>query len=126
MDTLVSNALLSLGIAISISLIVAFRAGKAPEINSINLEERVNDLAVGVLKEKIVSQLEILFRVYRDTTEDLNLPPEVNLQEVASRLFFRDQNIPWLNQIYLDLVNQGTQSPHFAHALDYVLHFGGM
>lgn len=38
---------------------------------------------MGVLKEKIVSQLEILFRVYRDTTEDVNFPPEVNLQVIS-------------------------------------------
>ena len=43
--------------------------------------------------------------------------------EVAERLFFGDERIQSLNQIYLDLVNQSTQSPHFAQALDYVLHF---
>ena len=120
MDILVSDYLLSLGIAISIALLVAFRAGKAIEINSINFEEKVNDLTMGVLKEKIVSQLEILLRVYRDTTEDVNLPPEVNLQEVAERLFFSDQSIQWLNQIYLDLVNQGTQSEYFLQVIQFL------
>lgn len=50
----------------------------------------------------------------------------ISKKKVAERLFFIDESIQWLNQIYLDLVNQGTQSPHFAQALDYVLHFGGM
>lgn len=123
MDILVSDYILSLGLTFTIALIVAFRAGQAREINSINLEEKVNDLTISALKEKRVSQLEILFRVYKDTTRDVNLPAGVNLQEVAEHLFFSNESIQWLNQIYLDLVNQGTQSPHFAQAL---LHFGGM
>ena len=55
----------------------------AGEINSLNLEEKVDGLARAALQEKIVSQLDILLRVYRDTTESLTLP-EVNLQEVAA------------------------------------------
>lgn len=123
MDLLISDHILSLGLTFSIALLVAFRAGQARERNSINLEEKVNDLTINVLKEKRVSQLEILWRVYRDTTDNMNLTTEVNLQEVAERLFFGDERIQSLNQIYLDLVNQSTQSPHFAQALDYVLHF---
>jgi hypothetical protein len=84
----------------------------------------INELTINALKDKIVSQLERILRVYRDTAVDVNLPTGVNLQEVAERLFFSDASIQCLNQIYVDLVNQGTQSPHFAQALDYVL--GGM
>ena len=70
-----------------------------------------------------MSQLEIMFRVYRDTTESVTLPLGVNLQEVAARCFFHNESIQWLNAIYFDLVNQGTQSPHFAQALELVLSF---
>ena len=111
---LVSDYLFSLGCCLSIALLVAFRAG---EINSLNLEEKVDDLTRGALQEKIVAQLEILLRVYRDTTESVTLPLGVNLQEVAARCFFHNESIQWLNSIYLDLVNQGTGSPHFAQAL---------
>lgn len=124
MDFIVSDYVLSLGLSFSIALLVAFRAGKiAGEINSLTLEEKVDGLAISTLQEKIVSQLEILLRVYRDTTESVTLPLGVNLQEVAARCFFHNESIQWLNAIYLDLVNQGTQSPHFAQALELVLSF---
>nr|BAO50902.1 putative uncharacterized protein [Hevea brasiliensis] len=126
MDLLVSQYVFSLALSFSIALLVAFRAGQARDVNAINFEEKVNDLTIATLKEQIVSKIEILFRVYKDTTGDVNLPTGVNPQEVAERVFFSVDNIHWLNQIYLELVNQGTQSPHFAQALDYVLHFGGM
>ena len=124
MDFLVSDYIAPhLGISFSIALLVALRAGKiAGEINSLNLEEKVDGLARAALQEKIVSQLDILLRVYRDTTESVTLP-EVNLQEVAARCFFHNESIFWLNDIYVDLVNQGTQSPHFAQALGLVLSF---
>ena len=124
MENLVSDYILSLGFTFTIALIVAFRAGQAREINSINLEERVNDLTISALKEKRVSRLEILFRVYKDTTPDLNFElPQV--QEVAERLFFKDERIPSLNELYMDLVNQGTQSIPFSQALELVLSFLG-
>jgi len=52
------------------------------------MEKKVTDVTLDVVKEKIVDQLSILLRVYRDTTEDVNLPTGVNLQEVSARLFF--------------------------------------
>ena len=88
---------------------------------TLNLEEKVDGLARSALQEQTVSQLEILLRVYRDTTEGVNVPTGVNLQEVSARCFFHNESIQGLNAIYLDLVNQGTQSPHFAQALELVL-----
>lgn len=88
------------------------------------MEEKVNDLTINVLKEKRVSQLEILFRVYKDTTPDFHFElPQV--QEVAERLFFKDERIHYLNELYMDLVNQGTQSIPFSQALELVLSFLG-
>lgn len=75
-----------------------------------NLETEVTDLAVDVLKEKIVNHLSILLRVYRDTTEDVNLPTGVNLQEVSARLQKVDERVSFLNNMYFDLLSQGTQS----------------
>lgn len=56
------------------------------------METKVTDVARDVIKEKIVDQLSILLRVYKDTTEDVNLPTGVNLQEVSARLFFVDSS----------------------------------
>lgn len=125
MDQLVADFVSRMGLALPVAILVAVRAGRMiHQMNSQNMETKVTDLTIDVVKEKIVDQLERILRVYRETTEDVNLPTGVNLQEVAERLFFSDASIQCLNQIYVDLVNQGTQSPHFAQALDYVL--GGM
>lgn len=55
---------------------------------SSEIRKILNELTINTLKERIVSQLEILFRVFRDTAGDVNLPTGVNLQEVAEHLFF--------------------------------------
>lgn len=55
-------------------------------------------------------------------TELGRLPP---LQEVAERLFFIEEKIPDLNQLYTDLINHGTESLPFSQALDLVLSLVG-
>lgn len=128
MDQLVADLISRMGLALPVAILVAVRAGQMiHQMNSINMEPKITDLAIDVVLENIVKQLEILLRVYKDTTANVNLPTGVNLHDVAERLFFREKrSIPSLNSLYLELVNQGTQSPHFAQVLDYVLHFGGM
>jgi len=122
MDLLIADFISSMGLALTVAILVAFKAGlMIHEINSLNMETKVTDLTISVIKERIVNKLSILLNVYRDTTGDVNLPTGVNLQEVAERLFFSDSSVQWLNQLYLELVNQGTQSPHFAEVLNYVL-----
>ncbi|KAK7370572.1 hypothetical protein VNO78_35192 [Psophocarpus tetragonolobus] len=122
MEELIADFIGKMGLAVPLALLLAVRAGQMfHQRNSLNMETRVTDLAIDVVKDKIVDLLSILFRIYRDTTPDLNLPTGVNLQDVSERLFFRDEGVQCLNQIYLDLVNQGTHSPHFAQALEYVL-----
>lgn len=119
---LISDYIVSLGLAISIGLVVAFRAGQqAREINALNLEDKVNELTINALKENIVSRLENLLRVYRETTPGLNveLPP---LHDVTERLFFVDERVSLLHihNIYCDLIYQGTQSEYFVQALQFL------
>lgn len=124
MDHLITDFISRMGLALPVAILVAVRAGQMLHLmDSMNIETKVTDVTMNVIKEKIVEQLSIIFRVYRDTTPDgnVNLPAEVNLQELSEHLFFRDESFQCLNQIYLDLVNQGTQSPHFAQALALVL-----
>lgn len=125
MDNLIADFISRMGLALPVAILVAVRAGQMLHLmDSLNIETRVTDVTINVIKEKIIEQLSIIFRVYRDTTPDgnVNLPAEVNLQELFSEhFFFRDESFQCLNQIYLDLVNQGTQSPHFAQALALVL-----
>lgn len=109
MDQLVADFVSRM--ALPVAILLALRAGRMlHHLNSMNLETEVTDLAVDVLKEKIVNHLSILLRVYRDTTEDVNLPTGVNLQEVSARLLFVDERVSFLNNMYLDLLSQGTQS----------------
>ena len=55
----------------------------------------------------------MLFRVYQDTPNcHVELPPE-KIHNVAERLFL-NLDIPSLNSLYFDLVNQGTPSTAFS------------
>jgi hypothetical protein len=62
----------------------------------------------------------MLLRVYRDTTENVNLPTGVNLQEVSARLFFVDERVSLLHNIYCDLLSQGTQSEYFLQVIQFI------
>lgn len=93
-------------------------------MNTVNLETKITDFTVEVIKDQIVYELDIIFRVYRDTNptdRNFHLPPGVNLQEVAEGLFFLDERVGPLHEIHLDLVSRGTQSDHFVQALQFLL-----
>lgn len=64
----------------------------------------------------------MVYQVYRDTTPtgDGNLPAAVNFQAVAERVLFSVDNIHRLNNIYIDLVNHGTQSEYFLQVLPFL------
>lgn len=123
MQELIADFIGKMGLAVPLAILLAVRAGQMfHQMNSLNMETQINDLAIDVVKNKIVDQLSILVEVYKDTREDVNLPTGVNLQEISARLFFNNENnIQCLNQIYLDLVNQGTHSPYFAQVLEFLL-----
>ena len=109
------------GLALPVAILVAVRVGQIiHQINSINMETEITNLAIDVLKEKIVQKLQIFYRVYKDTTPtgEFSFPTAVNFQEVAERALFSVDNIHWLNQIYLDLITNGTGSTYFVHILD--------
>jgi len=89
-----------MGLALPVAILVGVSAGRMiHQRNSINMETKLTDLAIDVVKEQIVNQLEILLRVYRDTTEGVNLPTGVNLHEIAESLFFvGEQSSQRMNQ----------------------------
>ena len=69
----------------------------------------------------------MLFR--SDTTVNVNLPTEVNLQEVSEHIFdiavterpfFLEERISSLNSIYCDLISQGTQSEYFLQVIQFL------
>jgi len=123
LDQLVADFILKMGLALPVAILVAVSAGQMiPTLNSINMETTVTKVAVDVVKEKVVDQLYIVYQVYRDTTPtgDGNLPAAVNFQAVAERVLFSVDNIHRLNNIYIDLVNHGTQSEYFLQVLQFL------
>ena len=119
-DLLVSEYIASLGLTLSIALLVAFRAGQARNINSINMEDKLNQLTIDALKDKIVSQVEMLVRVYRETTPglDFELPP---IQPIAQQILFTEESIPYLNSLYTSLIENGTQAESFLQVLQFLV-----
>jgi len=123
LDQLIADFILKMGLALPVAILVAVSAGQMiPTLNSLNMETTVTKVAVDVVKEKVVYQLYIIYKVYRDTTPtgDGNLPAAVNFQAVAERVLFSIDNIHRLNNIYMDLVNHGTQSEYFLQVLQFL------
>lgn len=123
LDQLVADFVLKMGLALPVAILVAVSAGKMiPTLKSLNFETQINKVALDVVKDKIVDQLAIVYPVYRDTTPtgDGHLPAAVNFQEVAERVLFSVDNIHWLNNLYMDIVNHGTQSEYFIQVLKFL------
>ena len=122
METILFEYIVSLGLSLSIAILVAIRAGRMiHHINAINFETQVTDMSKDVLKEQIIYQLEILYKVYRDTTEGVHLPAGVNLQEVSTHLFFVDGRVNLLRSIYCDLIAKGTRCEYFGQVIQFLL-----
>ena len=112
------------------AIAVAFRAGQMiNEINVINLDTQISELAMEVVKEKIADKLGMLLRVHRELypygsnlprTSNLNLPTRSNLQGICQDLLFRNESIQYLNRMYIDLGNQTIQSEYFLQLLNYI------
>ena len=120
MDQLVADFVSRMGLALPVAILVAVRAGRMiHQMNSQNMETKVTDLTIDVVKDKIVDQLERIFRVYRETTEDVNLPTGVNLQEVCA-LGEARVSLLHIHNIYCDLLSQGTQSEYFLQVIQFL------
>ena len=120
MDQLVADFVSRMGLDLPVAILVAVRAGRMiHQMNSQNMETKVTDLTIDVVKEKIVDQLSILLRVYRETTEDVNLPTGVNLQEVSA-LGEARVSLLHIHNIYCDLLSQGTQSEYFLQVIQFL------
>ena len=120
MDQLIADFVSRMGLALPVAILVAVRAGRMiHQMNSQNMETKVTDLTINVVKEKIVDQLSKELRVYRETTEDVNLPTGVNLQEVSA-LGEARVSLLHIHNIYCDLLSQGTQSEYFLQVIQFL------
>lgn len=120
MDFLISEYIASLGLTLSIALLVAFRAGRAININSINMENKLDQLTIDTLKERIVSKVEMLVQVYKDTTPGLDFerPP---IEPIAQQILFTEESIPHLNSLYTSLIENGTQGEYFIQVIPFLV-----
>lgn len=116
-------------LATPIAILVGFRASQIIlELNSMNYERKLRELTIAALKEQIVQQLNVLLKVYRDTTPNVNLANRVNLADVNERVLNLvisersplEEKINSLNSIYVDLIYQGTQSEYFIQVLQFL------
>lgn len=104
------------------------KAGQVFERSRIS--EDIHELKLELLKQKIESKLEMLFRIYFETNGNGEFPERLRLKEIVEHAFLLDENIKeqilGLNQIYLDLISNGTGSSYFVHILDTYGHIVGM
>jgi hypothetical protein len=115
-----------MGLALPLALLVAFRAGRLRGLNDGNMEERLSDLAFDTVKERICTQLSNLFETdFHNYGQHFHLPHGLTIQQVAAHIHFDNDNLELLQDVYMNLVNQGMQSHDFIDALQYVLTFSG-
>lgn len=125
MDYLISNYILTMGLALPLAILVAFRArGLTTE----NMEERLGDLAFDSVKEMLSTKLQALFNQYMNMPcgQDLRFPGRLTIQEIAAHIHQDVEDLGLIQTIYSNLMDQGIQSPYFAQALEYVMSFGGI
>jgi hypothetical protein len=117
--------IISLGIGLTLSIAAAlffsFKAGQA--VGRISNVESLHEISLNKLKQKTVNKLKILFSEYQERHEHVHLPEEMNFNDIVERMvLINDDNIKeqilGLNQIYLDLITNGTGSTYFVHILD--------
>ena len=121
MDQLVADLISRMGLALPVAILVAVRAGQMiHQMNSINMEQKINELTRDTLRERIVSKVELLLRVYKDTTPsfDLELPP---IQPLTQQILFTEETIPNLNSLYTNLMENGTQAEFFLQILQLIV-----
>lgn len=61
LSEIVSSYILSMGLAVPLAILVAFRAGRMRGLTSENMEERLGDLAFDSVQERICNKLHTLF-----------------------------------------------------------------
>lgn len=109
----------------SIGLFSAFKAVQVFERR--NILEHIHDLDLEKLKQKTESKLEFLWKHYCETHGNIQLPDKARFKEIVEHAFLIDENLKdpilGLNQIYFDLITNGTGSFYFIQVLET---YGGM
>ena len=101
-------------IAIIFSLI---RVGHIPQLNL----ETNPTLVLETLRDHMGFQLETLFQQFYG--EEFRLPEQLDIETICGHIY-GGNDLTTLQEILLDLLNQGIQSPHFHQALHLVIQHG--
>lgn len=93
MEELILDFIVKMSLSLPIAVLVGVRAGRMlDQLHLHDMEEKISNLALEVLKEKIFNHLEILYQVYLETPP--NIPTGVNFQAVSEYFFFEGANTP--------------------------------
>ena len=72
----------------------------------------------------------MLWKHYRDTNGNMQLPEGFHFKDIVENFFIIDENLTeqilGLNQIYLDLISNRTESVYFVDILNTYGHIVGM
>ena len=116
---------LGVGLVLSIAIFGAFKAGQVFE-RSTTISTRIHELDLEKLKLKTESKLEMLW----ERNGNIQLPEGLSFKDIVERAFIIDEPIQdqilGLNQIYLDLISNGTNSFYFMEIINTYGHIVGM
>ena len=111
---------LGVGVILSVAIFASFKTGQVCERST--LIEHISKLELEKLKQKTAAKLEMLWNLYRDTNENMQLPEGLHFKDIVDHAFIMNETlfeqILGLNQIYLDLICNGTSSSYFVDILD--------
>lgn len=93
------------------------RAGHLPILYLIEPTPTVLD----TLKLHICFQLETLFEQFFG--HQYVLPEGLSIEHIGEQIYGGINNLEALQEIFVDLLSQGVQSPHFATALEVIVNF---
>ena len=109
---------LTFALILSVAIFGAFKVGQVFERTSLSQHAHVLDLEK--LKQKIEFKLEVL---WKETNSSMELAEGLSFKDVVQHSFIMEadsitEKILGLNQIYLDLVTNGTSSSVFVYIID--------
>ena len=119
MENWITDHMIVLGVGLILGLFGAFTVGRIIENNN---TKEILHLQYEKLKQKTESKLEQLWKHSSDTNGNMQLREGLSFKDIVEHAFIIDENIKEqilrLNQIYLDLITNGTGSTYFVHILD--------
>jgi hypothetical protein len=117
MDYQITQYILTMGLSVSLSVYIAFRAGRFLRgLTAENYEERLSDFAFDSVKELISNKLEELLG-----SQGVQLPAGMSIQDVAAHLHQDLEDMGFLQTLLDSLLELGINSPFYLDAVFFIL-----